>query len=162
MVVPDKLFINLKIIGKIQKNGRLKKSHDGVVSLDKNWYLQGLWRSLSSDSRKQTIYEINNIINELPIVLDAFRNSKYLSLNYRSSDELTKLLEEFKMLVEALKEAELGLENLKFTYIRDDNITAQMDIIIFRMSTIVKDASQMYASAEECRSDSFPMLSGIV
>lgn len=145
-MVPDKLYINLKIIGKIQKNGRLKKSSNGIVALDKTWYLQGLWRAISSDSRKQTLHELNSILNDIPGVLEAFRNSKFTSNHYSLSDDFVKLMQEFKMLIDAMTEAHEGLHNLKFTYIRDDNVIAQMDIIIFRLKNLLDEANQNYST----------------
>jgi hypothetical protein len=162
-MVPDKLFINLKIIGKIQKNGRLKKSSDGVIALDKDWYLQGIWRALASDSRKQTMFEIVNIVNDIPNVIEGFKNSKYLTRNYSLSDEFSKLMQEFKMLIEAMTEAEVGLQNLKFTYIRDENVTAQMDIVIFRIENLVREAKQIYdAHSSSSCSNSMSTLTTII
>ena len=60
-MLPDKLFINLKILGKIQKNGRICRSYDGIISLENDNFYQSVKRTLSSDSRKQSIFEINSM-----------------------------------------------------------------------------------------------------
>ena len=49
-MIPDKLLINLKILSKIQKNGRITRSYDGIVSLESETYYQSLKRFLSNDS----------------------------------------------------------------------------------------------------------------
>lgn len=138
-MIPDKLYINLKIIGKIQKNGRLKKSCDGVIALDKQWYLQSIFRALYSDSRKQTLYELDKIINDVRPIVDSF---KVLATS-------EKYLEEYRMLVEALTEAEEGIQNLKFTYISDDNTAAHIDIILFKVANLIKEAAGDYAVLKE-------------
>ena len=33
-MIPDKLLVNLRILGKIQKNGKITKSIDGIISLE--------------------------------------------------------------------------------------------------------------------------------
>ena len=32
-MLPDKLLINLRILSKIQKNGRITKSNEGIINL---------------------------------------------------------------------------------------------------------------------------------
>ena len=143
-MISDKLLVNLKILGKIQKNGRIGKSYDGIVSLEAGSFLQGLKRILTFDSRKQTLYEINNIINDIQPSLDAIYNYKYMMKEYSSSGEFIKAMEEFKMLIDAMIETDVGLRNLRFTYIRDINTSAQMDIILFRVNNLIRDAKQKY------------------
>ena len=144
-MIPDKLLINLKILGKIQKNGRISKSCDGVVSLERDSYLQGLWRTFTNDSRKQTMYEINNIVNDIQPTLDVIYNSKFMNKDNAYTDVFYKTIEELKMLIDAMIETGEGLKNLRFTYIQDINISAQMDVIIFRVVNLIRDAKQKYS-----------------
>ena len=58
-MIPDKLLINLKIISKIQKNGRISRSYDGIISLESDVIYQSIKRFVLNDSRKQAIFEIN-------------------------------------------------------------------------------------------------------
>jgi excinuclease UvrABC helicase subunit UvrB len=55
-MIPDKLLINLKIISKIQKNGRIARSYDGIISLENDVFYQSIKRFMTSDSRRFTIY----------------------------------------------------------------------------------------------------------
>ena len=61
-MIPDKLLINLKIISKIQKNGRISRSYDGIISLESDVIYQSIKRFVCNDSRKQAIFEINSVI----------------------------------------------------------------------------------------------------
>lgn len=137
--IPDKLFINLKIIGKIQKNGRISRSSAGIISLENESFYQSIKRFVTSDSRKQSIFEINSIINETIISLQSTINSKYMNKNYCKTDEYYKNCESISLILLELINAKIGVENLKFTYTSDANIESQLDIIILKMSSTIKD-----------------------
>ncbi len=141
-MLSDKLLINLKIIGKIQKNGRISKSCSGIVSIETDSYFQCLWRSITSNSRKQTLIEINNILFELESTLYTIYNSKFMNKEYSKSEEFYKMFEEFKLLLTEIEGSEQGIFNLKFTYISDVNISAQLDVVILRIKALIKEAHQ--------------------
>ena len=141
-MLSDKLLINLKIISKIQKNGRIARSYDGMISLESDTYYQPIKRFLSSDSRKQAVYEINSIITEC---IDAFFNiinSKYMNKLYSQSYEYFKGCENISLLLSELHSAKNGLENLKFTYQDDPNVSSQLDIVILKINTTLRDITQ--------------------
>lgn len=138
-MVPDKLFINLKILGKIQKNGRICRSYDGIISLENDTFYQSLKRTLSSDSRKQSIFEINSIINECIDCLNGIINSKYMNKLQANTDDYFKSCEDISLILKELTCAKTGIENLKFTYTVDANIESQLDIIIVKIQSTLKD-----------------------
>lgn len=138
----DNLLINLKILSKIQKNGRISRSYDGIISLDSDTYIQPLRRFLSSDSRKQAVFEINSIITESIAVLNSILNSKYMNKNFCQYDEYVKNCENLQLLMSEMELARMGIENLKFTYQNDQNTVSQLDIIILKINTTIKDVSQ--------------------
>jgi hypothetical protein len=140
--IPDKLLINLKIISKIQKNGRITRSYDGIVSLENEVFYQPLRRFLSSDSRKQAVFEINSIITECIEQLSHILNSKFMNKNFSQSDEYLKNCENVSLLLNEMELAKCGIENLKFTYQNDQNITSQLDIVILKLNTTIKDVTQ--------------------
>jgi hypothetical protein len=141
-MIPDKLLINLKIISKIQKNGRITRSYDGIISLENDVFYQSIKRFISNDSRRQAIFEINSVITECIDVLTHILNSKYMNKNYYSSEEFNKNCELIDLLLVELGLAKVGVENLKFTYQNDQNIISQIDIIILKINTVLKDVSQ--------------------
>jgi hypothetical protein len=141
-MISDNLLINLKILSKIQKNGRIARSFDGIISLETDAYIQPLKRFLSSDSRKQAIFEINSIITESITALHNILNSKYMNKNFCQTDEYQKNCENLQLLMAEMELARAGIENLKFTYQNDQNIASQLDIIILKINTTVKDVTQ--------------------
>lgn len=141
-MISDKLLVNLKILSKIQKNGRISRSFDGIIGLENEAVYQPLKRFLTNDSRKQAIYEINSIVNESIEVIRNIINSKHTNTGYAHTDEYIKNCENIGLLITQLGEAKIGIENLKFTYQVDLNTTSQLDIIMLKINTCVKDATQ--------------------
>lgn len=138
-MIPEKILINLKIISKIQKNGKITKSHDGIVSLETQKYLQSFKRFLYGDSRTHTLCEINSIINESIAALDALFNSKVL-VSHFNSQEYYIICQDIKLLINELQYACKGIQNLKFTYIKDLNVTAKLDVYIRRITNTIRDS----------------------
>lgn len=135
----DKLLINLKILSKIQKNGRICRSYDGIISLENDAMYQFIKRFLTNDSRRQAVSEINSIITECIDTIGHIFNSKYTNVQYKSSEEYYKNCESLQILVTELELAKTGIENLKFTYNTDQNIISQLDIIILKIVTTLRD-----------------------
>lgn len=141
MSVPDKLLINLKILSKIQKNGRIARSYNGMIALESDTMYQSIKRFLSSDSRNQAIFEINSIVTECINVITNMLNNKYMTKNYSNTDEYSKTCEHLQLLMTEMEHARNGIENLKFTYQNDPNIVSQLDIIILKINTNIKDTT---------------------
>jgi hypothetical protein len=140
-MIPDKLLINLKIISKIQKNGRIARSYDGIISLENDVFYQAVKRFVTNDSRRQAIFEINSVITECVDILNHILNSKYMSKNYYQTDEYIKNCENLQLILKEMESAKIGVDNLKFTYQNDPNIVSQIDIIILKINTTLKDTS---------------------
>jgi hypothetical protein len=136
-MIPDKLLINLKILSKIQKNGRITRSYSGIISLETDSFYKSLKRFISNDSRRQAVFEINSVITETIDVLTNITNSKYM--NKANTDEYIKSCENLTLLLTELEAAKTGIENLKFTYQDDQNTASQLDIIILKVNTAIKD-----------------------
>ncbi len=140
IILPDKIFVNLKILSKIEKNGRISKSLDGIIRLEKENFYQAIKRFLARDSRKKSLCEIKSIVDETIGFLYNILNSKFVSDEHNyTSNEFHNTFEIIELLVKSLNESKKGLENLKFTYSSDINITSQLDIIIMKISTTCKD-----------------------
>lgn len=138
-MIPDKLLINLKIISKIQKNGRISRSYDGIISLESDVFYQSIKRFISNDSRKQAVFEINSVITEGIEILNHILNSKYMNKHYAQTEEFNKNCENLNLIMTEMELAKMGIENLKFTYQVDPNIVSQLDILILKINTMLKD-----------------------
>lgn len=141
-MIPDKLLINLKIISKIQKNGRISRSYDGIISLESDVFYQSIKRFMLNDSRKQAIFEINSVITESIDMLNHIINSKHMNKNYSQTSEYIKNCENINLIITEMEFAKLGIENLKFTYQNDPNTASQLDILILKINTTLRDIGQ--------------------
>lgn len=141
-MIPDKLLINLKIISKIQKNGRISRSYDGIISLESDVFYQSIKRFMLNDSRKQAVFEINSVITEAIDILNHILNSKFMNKNYAQTSEYMKNCENLSLIMTEMELAKMGIENLKFTYQTDQNIVSQLDILILKINTTLKDVGQ--------------------
>lgn len=138
-MIPDKLLVNLKILSKIQKNGRICRSYDGIIALDNDSVYQPIRRFLTNDSRKQAVFEINSIITECIDTLTYFSNSKFMNKENCYTDEYLRTCENMHLILSEMELARTGVINLKFTYQADPNIASQLDIIILKMNTTIRD-----------------------
>ena len=135
----DKLFINLRILSKIQKNGKITRSSDGIIALENENFYQFLKRFVTSDSRKQSVFEINSIINETIRALNNIVDSKFMNKLYSSSNEFYKGCENLNLILKELRLAKIGIDNLQFTYKSYVNITSQLDILIIKIQSAITD-----------------------
>lgn len=140
-MLPDKLLINLRILSKIQKNGRITKSIEGIINLENEVIYKSLKRFIYNDSRKQSVFEINSIIDETHNIFMHLINNKYTNPEHKNTPEYNKNMEVITLLIHELNQAKTGIENLKFTYKTDQNIISQIDIIIIKIKSIIKEVS---------------------
>lgn len=94
---------------------------------------------MTSDSRRQAIFEINSVISESIDILHHILNSKYMNKNYFQSDEYIKNCENINLILNELENARQGIDNLKFTYQNDPNTASQIDILVLKINTTIKD-----------------------
>jgi hypothetical protein len=154
-MIPDKLFINLKILSKIQKNGRISRSSDGIIALENETFYQSIKRFVTSDSRRQSVFEINSIINETIECMTNIVNSKFMNKMYSNTDEYYKNCENLNLLLKELISAKVGIENLKFTYSADPNVNSQLDILIIKMNSSIKDMQHKLAYFQSFLPDAY-------
>lgn len=138
MNIPDKLLINLKIISKVQKNGRISKSQDGIIGLESERFYQPIKRFMAGDSRKQAVFEINSIITDCIETVKLLLKSKDL---HSSMPLGMKTLEEITLLISEMTQARAGIENLRFTYQDDPNTMSQLDIILLKVDNVIRDTN---------------------
>lgn len=137
MNIPEKLLINLKIISKIPKNGRITKSSDGIIYLESNYFFKSVKRFLLSDSRRQSVSELSSIYSEAIHLIQ--------NLLFVIDIDPEKNLELLDLMLSSIKESEKGILNLKFTYKYDFNTLSQLDVILIKINSLLKDGfKRMY------------------
>jgi hypothetical protein len=139
-------------MSKIQKNGRITRSCDGIISLESDTFYQSIKRFISNDSRKQATFEINSVITECIEILQHILNSKFMNKTY-ITDEYLKNCENISLLLNEMELARYGIDNLKFTYQNDPNIISQLDIIILKINTTLKDVTNKLIHYQKDQND---------
>ena len=120
----DIIFINLKVLSKIKKNDKLIVL-DNTLSTD-NRFFQFIRRYISDDDRLKMIEHIEKIFT------DCFQYYNYANNNYiLPSDISIENNRSFKdRLVREIKNCLSGLQNIRYTYKEDLNISSKIDYII--------------------------------
>jgi hypothetical protein len=138
-MIPDKILINLKILSKIPKNGRICKSFNGIIALEAESLTQSIRRFFRNDSRNQSVLEINSIVQETVDYIYHILRSKIISEEYLDSDEYRHNVDDLEMLQKELELAKTGIENLKFTYENDQTIISKIDIILLKIIHVLNE-----------------------
>ena len=122
----DDIITNLKIIGLIEPNNKLSIKN-GHLKLDKLDNLQFIRRWLNRDSREHTIIFLKNIIKNVSELINRLDN-------FTDTDRKWII----RRIVCELENVEIGIKNLKTTYIDDSFIIVNLDNILCKLKEIVK------------------------
>jgi hypothetical protein len=143
--LPDKLLINLKILGKIEKNGRICRSYEGVITLEEDVFYQSVRRFMNNDSRKQSINEIDSIIECGETTIKSLLSNKVL-YEKKDSLEYTSVCEVLSIIRKEMMSAKVGIENLRFTYKDDINTGTKLEMILLKIKTIMRELDKKLPS----------------
>lgn len=137
MSLLDKIFINLKIISKIQENGKLNTTSPGQISLEEETMWTRLFRTLSGDSREKTISFLNQLLIDVKVSSDNIIRSPHFK-NYVESDmfqvkEHNASVNDLHRLSAELQNSKNGIVNLHSTYKSDANVSSRIEQIISKI-----------------------------
>lgn len=128
----DDIMANLKVIGMLQKNGKLCV-RKGKLAIDDEGHLQFVRRWLRRDSRDSVLMHMKNTItNAINVSKVLLNESKYHDL-----DKWTLM-----RLNEEMRGCELGIINLKTTYNGDAMMVASLDVLIERLKASYEDITR--------------------
>ena len=130
----DSTVANLKVIGMVPQNGRLRVCK-GQLCLENTDNVQGMRRWLRGDSRDLTLVHVRNAIN----------NAKRVVL--LSSGCVWTL----RRIATELEQCEVGLQNLRATYMADSAMMANLGVVIERIvsyrAQLLRDYPDMKSKA---------------
>jgi hypothetical protein len=134
----DRLLVDIKVISKIEENGKIKTNGSSNISLDSKSVIRGLWRNLRGDDRNKAIDAIEEKIFAVIEISNQLIDSNYLTSRTNSSDttekffktEKEKILIALKNVSHDLQACVKGLRNLSKTYWDDAVVIARLDQII--------------------------------
>lgn len=129
----DRILLNLKILTQVPRNGRIRKTTRGNVTLEDEGYLVPFRRYFMSDSRHQAIGDISALLADAFAEVKLLLNSKFLLSNLEHSeqeeDERKATLERVETMYKELSGAREGIENLKSTYAEDVKTISALNLL---------------------------------
>lgn len=128
----DNVIANMKVIAMVQSNSKLC-IRKGQLAVDVDDRFQSVRRWIYKDSRDNIIMHIRNTIN------NAIKISKGLLKDEISSDLKNWTLIRMN---EEMRACEIGLINLKTTYIGDSATVAALDVLIDRLKANYEDLAR--------------------
>ncbi len=156
MSLLDSIYINLRIISKIQDNGRLSTTNHGQVKLENDGYGTTLWRTLTGDSREQTAKFLRQLINDVTELSDNIINSLVIGQNTDNDkihsmfqlNENSKKCHQLRKLSRELGNSKRGITNLHNTYNKDANITSKIEEVIDNIDVQIEKIQKALAIIE--------------
>ena len=146
----DTILLNLKIIASIPRNGRIRRTPNGSITLESDSIMVPVKRFIYRDDRKQAILDINCIINEAFAEIKSLLASKHISGDTNSEDEEARTtLEKLGLVYSELERASIGIENLKTTYQTDIPVTSQIDIVLNKIESCMNEVRRKCPNVQE-------------
>ena len=128
-------ILNLKIISSLNKDDKLTIS-DNEISIENNDFSQAIRRWWNSQSRSQSLDQIECVINEAFSITDTIFEEE--SKNFEVKEENESFKEENSSVLQRylieLKGVHRGLDNLKLTYNEDVTIISRINILQERIN----------------------------
>ena len=146
----NKLLIDLKVIGRIEENGRVSTTGRHSITLETEGTLQALWRLLSGDSRERAVETVTQVVSGVIDISTQLMESAHLADDHdegeyhRQSRE--KLLLALQNTSKDMHAAMRGLSNLSRTYQSDPVMTAKLEQLIGDIEHHVQKIDQRLAS----------------
>jgi uncharacterized protein YktB (UPF0637 family) len=153
MSLLDKLIVNLRIISKIQENGKISTITPGQIALEDESLMVSVWRTLLGDSRDKTVGFLTQLMNDISEISEGILSSKYIlafdHTNMYQVNERNKRMDQLINLSRQLQNSKKGFVNLHATYKTDASVASKLEeimdkievqiITIERSLTMLKD-----------------------
>lgn len=134
-----KLFISLKVLGRIEADQKLNTKVQ-YLGLDESTWYQWAVRKYRGDSRENSINKISKVISDTSYIIDdALKNGTSLKYKKYLNETATEFL---KIMFELLKDAESGLTKLRNTYNYDTTISSQIEMEIIKLKKYIRELKE--------------------
>ena len=136
----QQIILNLKIIGQIPRNGKIRRAGHGGITLEGESILTPAKRTILGDSRNQSVSDINGILQESFSLLKLLLNHKLVVAgDYKETDENRHLLQQIFTLFREFVNCLPGLENLRGTYRYDIKTASSILFVIDQIKLQIED-----------------------
>lgn len=155
----NKLLVNLKVIGRIEENGRISTTGRNQVSIEADSAFQALWRKLWGDSRERGVEAISSVVGAVIEISTQLLDSAYLSEDPAALDDdvpeeyrratRDKIVVALGNVSKDMHAAVRGISNLLRTYAADAVMTAKLEQIIGEVENHVQKVDQRLIKLRE-------------
>jgi hypothetical protein len=114
-------YNNLDTIAKIENGHKLYIDKSNLIQLDEPYMFQGIWRYCNSFSRKDAIYVLTKLYNDIEIYMNAIylKNMDKNNSNYKYFKINENDYQIFINIIEKIQKSKSGIKNLQLTYEND-------------------------------------------
>lgn len=146
----SKLLVDLKVIGRIEANGRISTTGRNAITLEQEGIFQSLSRKLWGDSRERAVEAITQVISGVVGISEQLLETPNLLDN--DGDAYKKQSREKVLLTlgntsKDLHAAVNGISNLSRTYADDAVMTAKLEQLLSDIEVHVKKIDQLLCLA---------------
>lgn len=123
------MTLNLRVIAQLPTHGRLRRTSDGVLSIDRDVpFFTSLYRYVYNDSRTRAIKDVTCVVDEVEEKTFDWINSKLLN---HPNNNIRQCLHN---LANNIDQALIGVHTLRTTtYSQDPNVIGELDILSNRL-----------------------------
>lgn len=135
----DRVVINLKVIATLKEGQRLCVRNNQFSVYDEGWS-QALMRRLYSENRWVNYEEVQGVMNEAFCILGTYCNLVQAGgVEAGHVSALTSVV----TLAKEVRNAAIGLSNLKKTYVYDPLMVATLDVLTERADSEIAKATEL-------------------
>lgn len=150
----NKLLVDLKVIGRIEENGRVSTTGRHSITLESDSALQALWRMLYGDSRERAVETITQVVSGvIDISASLLESPHLLDSDEERSDYAAQTREKLVLALhntsKDMHAAMRGISNLSRTYQADPVMTAKLEQLIGDIEHHVQKIDQRLAHLRE-------------
>lgn len=138
----NSFYNNLDTLSKITIGDKLYIK-DGNINIDDPFMFQGIWRYCYNVSRKDAIHIINKILNDIEIFFNAILlknidNKTGIKKRFSSLEN-----DAFNTIITKLNSSIYGINNLKKTYEKDNQICDELEKINNKIHNLIDNFTNM-------------------
>ena len=124
---------DLKVLAAIQERQRIYRDDSGRLNIDNGGYISSIYRLINRENRHKNISDIVNIISDaFAIAENACRKIEYKQPHVDNREFKLHQLKNYSLICkirQSVEESEIGLKNLRSTYIDDTSLLARIDVV---------------------------------
>ena len=137
---------NLESLSTIEKGYKIYINQENIIVADEPYMFQGLWRYYNNINRKDTIFFITKLVDNIERYFNSLYIKSCMLKNKKKSMTIPEtIINDFKDIIDKLEKAKVGIINLTDTYKTDLVIVSEFEKIITNINTIITNFTKLYS-----------------